>query len=210
MAIYLADEFYLIAHEDTTGQPRLHAKAAGFGVAAALLAELYLQGNVTIDAEGVKVLSAATPPDLLAHTVLDHLMGEAQRHPLRDWLAFLGRTAVEDVANRLTRAGVLQLVQTRRLFAVNRTFVPVAINDAAWPHARVASRLARRQPMDPKDQILAGLAFATGLTREMLWDDAQQASQAHLAQVIAGLPAPMRTLVAETEVAISKSAATRA
>src|ERR687894_739725 len=42
VAMLLADEFYLIAHQDSTGKPRLHAKPAGLATGAALLAELYL------------------------------------------------------------------------------------------------------------------------------------------------------------------------
>lgn len=209
MAIYLADEFYLIAHADTTGQPRLHPKAAGYALASALLAELFLHGNVTVDARGVTVVSGVAPQDLLAHTVLEHLLSERQHHPVRDWLAFLGRTAVQDVAKRLTRSGVLEMVESRRLWGVSRSYVPVAMNEAAWPNARITSRLTRRQEMHLPDQILAGLAFATGLSREMLWDDSHQAGRIYLAQVIANLPAPVRVLVAETEVAISKTAANR-
>ena len=207
--IQLADEFYLIAHADTTGAARLHPRAAGYGLASALLAELYLQERLTIDNSVVIVTSAAPPPDLLAHTVLEHLLGEAQRHPVRDWLAFLGRTAVDDVARRLTRSGMLELVENRRLFGVTRSYVPVAINDAAWPKARISSRLMARQPMELPDQILAGLCYATGLIKEMVWDDTAQASRNYLARVISDLPSPLRTLISETEIAVSKSAATR-
>lgn len=209
MPLSLADEFYLIAHSDTTGASRLHPRAAGYGLASALLAELYLQERLTIDASVVIVTSAAPPPDLLSHTVLEHLLGEAQRHPVRDWLAFLGRTAVDDVARRLTRAGILELVETRRLFGVTRSYVPVAINEAAWPKARISSRLMALQPMELSDQVLAGLCYATGLIKEMVWDDTAQASRLYLARVIAELPNPLRTLISETEIAVSKSAATR-
>jgi hypothetical protein len=33
----LADQFYLIAHEDRTGRSRLHPRATGIGLAASLL-----------------------------------------------------------------------------------------------------------------------------------------------------------------------------
>ena len=55
-------------------------------------------------------------------------------------------------------------------------------------------------------EVLAGLCFATGLIREMVWDDSAQASRIYLAQVIADLPTPLRTLVSETEIAVSKTA----
>jgi len=207
--MYLADEFYLIAHQDSTGQPRLHSRAAGFGLAAALLAELHLHGNLTMDDHNVTVTSSVPPQDPLAHNVLEHFLGEPHKRPVRDWLAFLGRTAVEDVAKRLTRLGMLEVVETRRLWGVHRAYVPVAINEAAWPQARIITRIVRWQRMDLPDQILTGLCFATGLTRKMLWGDEQQSARQYLGQVVGDLPPPMRTLVTETEIAISKTAATR-
>ncbi|HZM79119.1 MAG TPA: GPP34 family phosphoprotein [Candidatus Limnocylindrales bacterium] len=212
--MYLADEFYLIAHQDSTGQPRLHSRAAGYGLAAALLAELHLHGNLTMDDHNVTVTSLVPPPDPLAHNVLEHLLDEPYKRPVRDWLAFLGRTAVEDVAKRLARLGMLEVVETKRLWGVSRTYVPVAINDAAWPLARITTRLLsgvtrRGVELSLPDQILTGLCFATGLTRQMVWGDEQHSARQYLGQVIGGLPPPMRILVTETEIAISKTAATR-
>jgi hypothetical protein len=205
----LADEFYLIAHQDSTGQSRLHSRAAGYGLAAALLAELHLHGNLTMDDFNVTVTSPSPPPDPLAHRVLEHLLGEPAKRPVRDWLAFLGRTAVEDVAKRLTRLGILEMVETKRLWSVSRSYVPVAINEAAWPHARITAHLVRRRRVDLPDRVLTGLCFATGLTRAMIWGDEQHSARRFLGEVIADLPPAMRILVTETEIAISKTAATR-
>lgn len=214
--MYLADEFYLIAHQDSTGRRRrLHSRAAGYGIAAALLAELHLYGNLTMDDHNVTVTSSSPPPDSLAHNILDHLIGEPAKRPVRDWLAFLGLTCVEDVAKRLTRQGVLEIMETKRLWGVNRTYVPAAINEAAWPHARITARLLhgasdRDVELDLPDQILTGLCFVTGLTRKMLWGDEQYSARQYAVRVIGDLPPPMRVLVTETEIAISKTAATRA
>ena len=212
--MYLADEFYLIAHQDSTGQRRLHSRAAGYGIAAALLAELHLHGNLTMDDHNVTVTSPSPPPDPLVHNILEHLLGEPVKRPVRDWLAFLGRTCVVDVAKRLTRQGVLEVVETKWLWSVNRTYVPAEINEAAWPHARITARLLhgathRDVELDLPDQILTGLCFVTGLTRKMLWGEEQQSARQYAVRVIGDLPPPMRILVTETEIAISKTAATR-
>ena len=45
VARVLADQFFLIAHEDRTGRSRLHPRATGLGLAAALLGELMLTGR---------------------------------------------------------------------------------------------------------------------------------------------------------------------
>ena len=44
----LADQYFLIAHEDRTGRSRLHPRATGLGLAAALLGELMLEGRLRI------------------------------------------------------------------------------------------------------------------------------------------------------------------
>jgi UPF0755 protein len=45
----LADQFYLIAHEDRTGRSRLHPRATGIGLAASLLGELVLDNRLRIN-----------------------------------------------------------------------------------------------------------------------------------------------------------------
>jgi|GEM_PF-2614382 len=44
----LADDFWRLAHHDVTGKPRLNERAAGLGLAAALLGELLWIGKINI------------------------------------------------------------------------------------------------------------------------------------------------------------------
>jgi hypothetical protein len=44
----LADDLFLIALDDRTGRFRIEAGALGLGLGAAMLAELYLAGNIAI------------------------------------------------------------------------------------------------------------------------------------------------------------------
>jgi hypothetical protein len=202
--MHLADEFYLIAHQDSTGKPRLQARPAGHGAAAALLAELYLLDRLTIDEHGVTVTSAAPIPDPLAHNIMDRMLGSPAQLAVHDWLAVLAPTAVQDVADRLTRQGLLEKVEAKRPWGNKQWHVPVSMNEAAWPYARITSRLIAgpAEPLTLPDQILAGLCHATGLTRQMLWGEEQPAARRYLAQVIGELPAPMRALVTETRIAL--------
>lgn len=201
----IADEFYLMTHDDVSGDSRLHAKAVGFGLAAALLAELCVLDLVRPAVEGVAVRQAPPPPDALTARVHAQLLAEPQLHPVRDWLAFLGRTAEADIAVRMTAAGALQLVETRRLLGVQRRYMPLSVNDAAWPTARLIGRLRRHEEMVFEDRILAGLTFATGLSNTFAWDDVRGR---RLSNVIEILPEPLRVLITETELAVSKSVGT--
>jgi hypothetical protein len=153
----LADDFYLIAHDDVTGRPRQPGRTVGLGLAGALLAELVLAGRVTVHDELVVVVNRQPPADALTHTVLDQLAGERQRQTVRTWLAFLGQQTAERVAGRLERDGLVQREESRRLLKTEVRWRPVDISLAAWPGMRLRMLLERLQPMELSDVVLAGL-----------------------------------------------------
>lgn len=196
-----ADEFYLIAHNDSRGKPKLHPSAAGIGLAAALLGELVLFGQVTVAAGNVTVVDRRPPADALAHTVLDQLVGESQHQSVRTWLSFLGQSAATSVAERLARAGVLRRQETRRLLRTTVSYVPVDLNAVAWPATRLRALLDRPEPPTVPDALLLGLVSAAGLTREVLWSAGPRAHH-RLSVLIPALPPPLKELVAHTEAAV--------
>lgn len=95
----VADEFFLIAHNDSRGKAKLHPSATGLGLAAGLLAELILFGQITVSGGLVTVLDRRPPADALAHTVLDQLIGESQHQAVRTWLAFLSQSSTTSVGS---------------------------------------------------------------------------------------------------------------
>ena len=137
----LADEFFFLALDDRTGRPRLSPKVLGLGMAGALLGELLLEDRITIEGDRLRVLSLRPPADALTHTTLDRLVAETTPHPVRTWLVFLARTAVEQVAERLWRGGHIQREQTRRLWRTETIYPPTDVNIAYMPTARLANTL---------------------------------------------------------------------
>src|SRR4051795_763749 len=79
----LADQFFLIAHEDRTGRSRLHPRATGLGLAACPVREPGLEGRVRAVGGELAVVSRRPPGDLLAHNVLDLLVAQPQHRDLR-------------------------------------------------------------------------------------------------------------------------------
>jgi uncharacterized protein (TIGR04222 family) len=159
----LADDLYLTAHNETTGRPYLQPRPLGLGLAAALLAELVLAGIITIRRQAdVAVISRQAPTDLLARDVVTLIRSEYEPRPLRDWLLFLSRTAAQDVAFRLQRAGYL--VQTDRRFPRRaQRWVPAESNSAFAPLLRACSALDADRPLTIHPAVLAGLSMACGL-----------------------------------------------
>lgn len=197
----IADEFFLIAHNDTRGKAKLHPAATGLGLAAGLLGELVLYGHITVEAAQVSVIDRRPPADALAHTVLDQLIGEAQHQAVRTWLSFLAQTSVASVGERLARAGVLRRQETRRLLRTTVTYLPIDLNVAAWPATRLRAVLERAEPPSVPDALLLGLVAAAGLTREVLWSAGPRAHH-RLNLIVPALPAPLKELVAHTEAAV--------
>ncbi|HEX6968677.1 MAG TPA: GPP34 family phosphoprotein [Micromonosporaceae bacterium] len=194
----LADEFFLLAHDEMTGKPKLRPKIAGMGLAAALLAELVLANRITVHGGALSVQDRRPPADALAHTVLDQLIGEPEHRDVRVWLEYLGRSAHESVGERLARAGVVRRQSTRRLLATTTTYVPIDINDAAWPTARLRALLDRGEAMNLSDTVLLGLIEATGLSRAVLSRSGEE-----VRRLLATLPPPLIELITQTEATVA-------
>lgn len=198
----LASDYYLIAHSDTTGRPRLHPRAVGLGLAAGLLGELIVYERVSIINGVLTVWDGRQPGDALAHTVLEQIVRESEHRSVRTWLDYLALGAAGMVAERLTRAGVLVRDEHRTMLLQRRTsYAPVDMSVAFTPQARLATALSRLLPLTLRDATLAALVAATGLADVVLWDNDPQARR-YLTDVRACLPGPQQELAAHTEAAI--------
>src|SRR2546430_10686900 len=107
----LADDLFLVMHDDRTGRPRLHPRAVGLGLGGALLGELMLFRRLTITDGRLVVVSDQPPRDVVVHAVLDQVIAERQPHAVRTWLVFFAQAATEQVARRLERAGYVTRVE---------------------------------------------------------------------------------------------------
>src|SRR4051794_10799980 len=93
-SMLMADDFFLIVHDDRDGRARVYARAVELGLAGAMLGALVLEQRIDIEAPRLRVISPEPPPDPLAHTNLATMIAEVQHREVRTWLQFLGRTAV--------------------------------------------------------------------------------------------------------------------
>jgi hypothetical protein len=194
----LADDLYLIAHNDRTGRPRLQPRAAGLGLASALLAELLVAGRLTIRADRVAAAAGPEPRDPLGRRLLDLVAGEPEPHSAVDWIGFLARTAVEDVASRLGEAGYLAWhpVPWRR----GGRWVPTDSSCAFTPVIRAAGALAPGRPLTVAGATLTALADACGLGGLVIGHAADGARSPEEAAVF--LSPPLQYLIAQTRAAV--------
>lgn len=179
----LADDLWRVVHSDRSGARRADAHAVGLGLAAALVLELLVAGQIVLDDAGrVRVVRGldralcshtaarragpevaqreAVLPDRCADQLAALMLMEPIPLPVRTWLAALAPTAAEMTAERLLEAG--HLVRRRRLFG-QASLVPVDMSVAAWPGVRLLGPLQGRE-YDQLDVVLLGLCRALRLT----------------------------------------------
>jgi len=203
----IADDLYLMAHDDVTGRPFLQSRAAGLGLAGGLLTELTLAGRIAVWQGWLVPADPAPLPDRLGRAVLGLVAADRERHPVRDWLAFLARTAAADVAVRLEEAGYLTRISPRRPWRAER-WVPVDADCAFAPLARARAALGAGRATTTPCVTLAGLAVACGLGPRLLPYGSPGARQ-HLDQAVAALPPGLPELIAQTRAATDSAVLAR-
>jgi len=202
----LADQYFLIAHEDRTGRSRLHPRATGLGLAGALIGELILEGRIGIADGDLIILDRHPPTDALAHDILDLLIAQSRHRDVRTWLAFLSQDAAARVGERLMRLGAVEPVVRRRMLSTQTLYMPNSAeqrNAAAWAPARLANLLVRGVEMSVSDRLLVGIIAATGLTRHVLYDfEMHRHAFQTLPNAVESLPSDLRELVEITEASV--------
>jgi len=199
----LADDLYLLAHHEITGKPHLQPRAAGLGLAGALLAELTLSGKIYLQADQIMMADRSPPGDGLARSVLGLLVSEPEQHAPRDWLLFLARTAAEDVALRLEQSGYLTRISSRRPWRGQR-WIPVDSDCAFAPFLRAKSALDSSKPITAQNAALAGLAAACGLGRQMALYLPPKAHH-RLQEAAQQLHPSLRDLITQTQAAVDSA-----
>jgi hypothetical protein len=158
----VGDDLWLLAHNDVTGRAYVQPRPLGLGLAGGLLAELILAGALSVGGDQITVTGHRPPADELTGRVLRLVAGEREAHPVRDWLAYLGRTAPAKVAARLAAAGYLAPAGRWVPWRPGR-WVPTDRDSAFAPLLRARTALDGSRPPAAYGVVLAGLAGACGL-----------------------------------------------
>ncbi|ROO52687.1 Golgi phosphoprotein 3 GPP34 [Micromonospora sp. Llam0] len=201
----LADEFFLMAHHDVSGRLRLAPRIAGLGVAAALVIDLAVTGALVVTPTGQLVrTSVSVPADVWEWRVLGWVAAEPGQ-PVATWIDFLADQSVEAVGERLAAAGVVRRVRVRRLLKTPRiAWEPADMNVAAWPWARLSTRIRRSERLEAFDSCLARLSLATGIEGRFLDGESAQARQ-RLEQLLSPVSLQLDGLLRQLSAAVGRA-----
>lgn len=208
--LYLADNVWLIGHDEDTGKPHIAERAMGMTLAGCLLGELVLHNAVAVSRRGDIVVTRTEPPsEALAAQIFDEIATEQGRPrgdrvtAVRDWLTYLGESANRSVIGRLMGNGLVERVETRQLLGLRRTVTHrvTDVNLGVRPAVHISSRLINRHPLRVDEVAFAGFALVAGLEKRLLLEVTDQ-QKAYVRRLMETLPESLRSLLAETESAI--------
>ena len=199
----VADDLYLMAHDDRNGKPRLQPRPLGIGLAGALLTELMLAGWIGLRRNTAVVIVPGVARDtVMRHVLLKQMADEPGPQPVQAWLRFLARGAARDVAVRLEQAGYLGHVRSWIPGRQGR-WVPVNPDWAFAPMLRVRSALDPARPVTPHAAALAGLAVACGL--RFLLDQYQAQGGRTVQDALAAVGPGLQELISQTQTAVDSA-----
>lgn len=203
----LADDFFLMVHDDLSGRPRLSERLLGLGLAGALLGELAIVRAIGVEDGDVTVTAWEPPQFTLLGDVFREIEAE-QRRPVRDWLDYLGHQATDRVARRLEAEGLVYLKPPRiKLPGRAGQWTPVDANTAKWPAIDVKLQIHNNKA-DAHTLMLFGLTRATGLNNDSLWEVRYRLDDpAVLEETLEplGQSPPLLDLLAHTEAAVGSA-----
>ncbi len=200
----LADEFFLINHNDLTGKPLIRRDLLGLGLVVALLAELIMEGRVGMREDRVLLLDQTRHGDDDATDfIIASLAAQWSNYPVRTWTDNLDDTAYELVARRLVERGTVRRVRPRGMLGSRKEVFLPAKREAVHPVLLLDGVIKNPERADAQRALLVTMAAVVGAEKALVNQPDPDRVRAAVTELSAGLSAELTELVAGFEEAIT-------
>lgn len=192
----LAEEFFLIAHDDHTGRALTNTDLLDVGLAGAVIAGLVLAGRATVLEGALALMDERPVGDPIGDPLIHELRRCGDRRPVRAWIDYLRDGIAATVAEDLEARGVVRPAVTRRALR-RRTVVRYPAVDAiraVGPRVRLGHALGQAVPVDARTAMLAEIVRASALA-DWFVDVYGPRVREQLTRISANLPRTLRALV---------------
>jgi Golgi phosphoprotein 3 (GPP34) len=160
----LADELFLIGHDQYTGKARVGDSVLDTGLAGAILGELALANRIFVDEDThVTVSDQRSSGDRVTDTALREMLKQRVVHPVRAWVEYLRDSARELIAPRLLNSGLLEEVSSRGMLKQVVRYPARDRINAMTPEVRLRYMIGHPAELDEQTAVLGGLVWAAGL-----------------------------------------------
>jgi hypothetical protein len=195
----------LIGHDEYTGKSIVNAEILDTGLAGAVLGELLLDDRISIAEGKIGIRDPRPIGESVTDAALVEIRKQRDRHPVRAWVEYLRDEVREVVGRRVTATGLVRREQSRSLLRSVVRFPATDTIAAAGPKVRVRYILERAEAIDLHTATLAVLIRTTRLEASLVLDPSRGDP---IGEVIDGLPADVKMLIAGVDAAVAAIALT--
>ena len=185
----LAEELFLVALDEDAGwiaAPALNTLR--YGLAAALLADLALQGKIVVEDQRVSVLDPTPVGDDLLDETLQRLVEAGRPRKAKYWLNALGfRKLSKQVAEHLVKRGVLRTDEKRYLWVLPYAIYPQQDASAKyWIKQSLRAAALTNAAADRRSIVLLSLMKGCRLLTLVFTKDERKAAGKRVDELVKG------------------------
>jgi hypothetical protein len=208
-ALPLADELFLVGHDEYSGKPIVNSVILDSGLAGAVLGELLLAGRLVIDDNRVQVYDPRAYGESVSDAALAEIVRQQENHPVRAWVEYLRDDVREMVGRRLVASRIVEREESRGFrFRASVRFPAIDAIEAAKPRVRLRYLLDKDEQLDQQAAALAALVRAAELEQAILVDTNKQQVRDHIAQATAHMHPFLHALAQGVDAAVAAIALT--
>jgi hypothetical protein len=203
----LAEQFFLIGHDEFSGRPAVSIELVQCGLVGALLGEVIIERRLAIKDSKVVVLDAAPTDGDFADRLVTAVDSQRTTHRVRTWAEQVGPDAYKVIAERLVETGTLRHEHGRKMLGGSGGRYPaVDTYAAARPRLMLTHVISHREEMDLPQAVLACLLTAVGIEPVLGLDMSRDALRNVISSLLRAMPSELQDLMAgidETVASIS-------
>jgi len=205
----LADELFLIGHDEYTGKAHVNNAILDSGLAGAVIGELLLTGRVVIADNRVVVRDNRPYNEVVTDAALAEILKQRENHPVRAWVEYLRDDVRDMVGRRLVQTGMVTREESRGLtLRVTVRYPAVDAIEAAAPLVRLRFLLDRNEALDQQTMALASLVRTSQLEQTLLVDTNRQQVRDLIARTTEPMHPYLHSLAAGVDAAVAAIALT--
>ena len=205
--VQLAEQFFLISHDETSGRPLATIEGVECGLVGAMFGELIIDGRLGIKDGFVLVLDKEPVDGGLSDSLVSTVDQQSTEHRVATWARELGPDAYRIMAERLIASGLLRRERGRKRFShMGERYPAVDHYDVARPRLMLNHVLYNREEIDLRHALLAALLSVVGLISNVERDTNRQGLRPLVNSLINAMPGQLQELIAgidETMASIS-------
>jgi hypothetical protein len=207
----LAADFFLIAHDEFSGKPRISAVLLACGLAGAQLAELVMDGRIIVESGRLLATDArGDGGDEVGTYVVETIRQQSSTHSVRVWVETLVEMLPELVARQLIVDGVVRREEGGRQLMRRRPdrFPATDLLAAARPRLRLEHMLRTPQEFDLSGAVLAVLVGVLGVEPTLDPNIDRAETRELIDRLRTHMPSDLQNLIEGVEAAVAAASLT--